>query len=1721
MFWHMMEPRSDDWYEESDRYPDQSHFDWSQVLLFPIYLVLAPIFFVVLALVSGLFTGGLLLASVYSEIKGGVKDIRVTKELFVGAGLLFAAILAFVCLHRCLGTSTPTPPPSSVPTDTSTPSFVASVPPTNTWTPSPVPTVAPTRLYHSFEILVDDFAPQPLSGADAYFYNRLGGDRGAINDSRLTWGRGVVTTTLRSGRSWGGAWMSLNHPIREAIPIDASALLPTQIRPAYQSQITGIAVDVRDGTPGRTLKLELKGQGAARWVGQFDLHGGPQAVRADLPPLGQINEFVWVLDRASAGDSVEIGRVSLTATTQITDTAIQAFVWSYGMLLNNWDPATGLVRDKSREASGEFDAIQATGGLAAATAMAEQLGIVSHADAVHLVSTISDTLLLDLPRFHGLWPHWVRASPGGGLEIVPETEWSSVDTTIAALGLLAAQHGLGLDTSGTEEMLQEVDWADLVTAEGLSHGYSYQGDLLPYAWDAFGGENWLIELAYAAATGQVAPLAYPCPPTANGSGFIDELAWLFVPPPSEPDRWGTDWASYRAQAAGDQIAYYPAHYPRSCLSQLGLFGLSAAEVPVPSAAAQDEIYQAFGVGGRFAEANDGSMLLGAPVVAPHYAAMVASLRPVEAVGMWGWLIENGFLTPLNNVESLIFPQGSDCDAAAAQWNHLKGSWNLALQTLGWGRYLAQREGLVPVLWQATNESPFLQRGYSLLVPDGSSGARVDPHLIPGRIEAEAYGVCGADISYYDTTPGNEGGQYRSDDVDIEGTTDVGGGHDVGWIDEGEWLAYKVEVQASGLYDIQARVASALNRTVNETLPAAGTVRWTVPLTRAFHVEWDGEDVSGPMTFVATGGWQHWTSVYARRVFLTAGRHTIRLVLDSGGMNLNWVSFAPSRSPDEPVEETIDRLIAQMTTSEKIAQLHGIDWMDTPDNLRLGIPGFRMADGPHGLRGGPSNSFPVGIAMAATWDPELIERVGRAMGREFLARGRNQVLGPCLDLTRDPRNGRGPESGGEDPYLAGSLGATFVRGIQSTGAIATAKHLAATNHQQGRREADHTIDARTLRELYGYPFRIVVQQGIWSVMNAYNWINGRPSSANPELLTRILRDEWGYPYYVVSDWGSIYGETALSLDAGCDLEMPHTPGLYPQKLPDAVANGTVSMEVLDEAVRRVLRTKAAAGLLGDGSLGDPSHICSEVHRDLVREVAHKSVVLLKNEGRILPLNEHELRSIALIGPSADVAQLDGQGSSVVQPCYTVTPKQGIEHRAPGVTVHYAKGCDIHSDDRSGFPAAIAAAQKADVVIFVGGLDDTQEGEELDRVGGSVELPALQQELIVELAAVNPNLIVVLESGGIVSLERSIEEVKGLLYAFYPGQEGGNAIADVLFGDVNPSGKLPVTMPRHDDQLPDWEDLDFTDDVVDGFGYRRFDHVGMQPRYAFGHGLSYTTFEVGNLVVTPTATSEEVSVVASVDVTNTGPVAGSEVVQLYLSAEFADPTVRQAVPMPVKQLRGFQRVTLAPGQSATVAFALGPDELAFWSVSDDSFRVEAGTYTLWVGNASDHLNLSSTFRLASSLLYDSTTGKTVPAPLPVLANVARGRPARCSSIEDLAYGCDKAVDGELTTRWSSQFSDPQWIQVDLGVRQQIERVILHWEMAYGRGYQVQVSDDASNWRDVYSTTAGDGAVDNLDLSAAGRYVRVHIADRGTMWGDSLWEFEVYGGDPTQLDLFLPMR
>ncbi|MBN1893685.1 glycoside hydrolase family 3 C-terminal domain-containing protein [bacterium] len=910
---------------------------------------------------------------------------------------------------------------------------------------------------------------------------------------------------------------------------------------------------------------------------------------------------------------------------------------------------------------------------------------------------------------------------------------------------------------------------------------------------------------------------------------------------------------------------------------------------------------------------------------------------------------------------------------------------------------------------------------------------------------------------------------------------------------------------------------------------------------------------------------------------------------------------PARSDafdaDNPLEARIEGIISRMSIEEKILQLHHEGGFDTKGNVRLGVPGFIMADGPHGVRDGQATCFPVGIAMAASWDTAMVYRIGEALGREFRGKGKHQGLGPCADLCWDPRNGRSPETGGEDPFLCGMINASLVRGMQSTLCIATVKHYCVENKQDGRTTNNAIASQRMLMDHYGTAFRLSVQTGgAWSVMNAYTLVNGEKCAENDNLLETILRQRWGFPFYVVSDWGSIWS-SQKAIEAGCDVCMGSDH--YQDDLPALVRGGSVSEETINRAVRRVLRTKMISGIMDTYPVGNPEDVNSPAHQALCLEAGRKSIVLLKNEGGLLPLDKNGTGKIAVIGPSADAARLDGQGSSVVTPFYSITPLVGIRSKVGSSRVLYAKGCDINSSSTAGFADAAARAAQAQAVIYIGGLDDTQEGEGLDRVGGSIALPGVQQDLINTLADANPNLVVVLESGGICSISRCIDNIPALMYAFYPGQEGGNAIADVLFGDINPGGKLPVTMPVSDSQLPP-RNLNFNDDF--GCGYRWFDEKGFTPQFAFGHGLSYTTFEYSNMLISPQAAEAGRKIIVRADVKNTGFRNGDEVVQLYLS----HPEIQSG--LPEKQLRGFRRIALSPGEKRTVEFELTAEDLYTFNEAGGSYRVEPGVYGVKAGGSSGDLPLSGTFAIQpASLLPDleiahvltvppypvrgdsvlflaqivnrgtgpsragvvhsavfrmngdeagrsdhylesipaggsallcskacwtaGSTGsymlevcldeggiiseclednnkKTVPLtvhPRPP-ENLALNKSVTVSSVEREGLEGGMAVDGDMSTRWSSAFSDPQWIKLDLGEATAIDQVLLFWETAYAKEYKIQVSNDGLGWTTQADVTAGDGGIDRLDIRASGRYVRMLGIKRATEWGYSLWEFQV---------------
>ncbi|QIX60570.1 glycosyl hydrolase [Hymenobacter lutimineralis] len=676
-------------------------------------------------------------------------------------------------------------------------------------------------------------------------------------------------------------------------------------------------------------------------------------------------------------------------------------------------------------------------------------------------------------------------------------------------------------------------------------------------------------------------------------------------------------------------------------------------------------------------------------------------------------------------------------------------------------------------------------------------------------------------------------------------------------------------------------------------------------------------------------------------------------------SLGLLSYGPAQAQQLPstADARVEALLKQMSTEEKLAQLYNNGFMTTPTNDRLKVPGFVMDDGPHGVRFERASSFPTGMAVASTWDRALAYRLGQAMGEEFWAYGKHQQLGPCLDIVQDPRAGRNAEAGGEDPFLIGQLSGYTIRGIQTTPVIATAKHFMIEGKQSTRHTRNQIFTDRGVMEQFGYNFRMAVQEGgPLSVMSSYNLINGEHAAESPYLMNTVLRQRWGFPFYVVSDWDAVH-DSQKAIVAGNDICMGSDD--YQKDLPGLVASGKVPMSVIDAAVRNVLRTKIMAGMLDFYPTSSPAQSANTAaHKEVALQGARESIVLLKNTGNILPFSKAAVKHIAVIGPNADQSNLNCFGSSETTPAYAVSLKQGLDTKLGATKVYYAKGCDINSIDTTGFRAATELARQADVVVFAGGLDLTQEGEGYnggsDRVNNSTTLPGMQQQLIRALARVNPNLVVVLQSGGVVSMHESLPATKGLLYSFYAGQEAGTALADVLFGDYNPAGRMPVTMPTADAQLPEWND-DFTDDF--GNGYRWFDEKALTPEFAFGAGLSYTSFQYTNLRTASNSLVAGAPVQVMVDVQNTGKMAGDEVTQLYLT------THNSPVWIPKKELKGFERVALAPGEKKTVTFQLTAEDFYRWNEQQKAYQVNAGRYTVRVGGASDRLPLTQDLTLKS--------------------------------------------------------------------------------------------------------------------------------------------------------------
>jgi beta-glucosidase len=652
-----------------------------------------------------------------------------------------------------------------------------------------------------------------------------------------------------------------------------------------------------------------------------------------------------------------------------------------------------------------------------------------------------------------------------------------------------------------------------------------------------------------------------------------------------------------------------------------------------------------------------------------------------------------------------------------------------------------------------------------------------------------------------------------------------------------------------------------------------------------------------------------------------------------------------------IDDRVERWLRQMTLEQKIKQMHGSrlgpveDLYQTPDDDLLGIPGFRMVDGPRGVRAGNATTFPVGMARAATFDVELERHVGEAIGFETAAKGGNVILAPTINNLRHPRWGRAQETYGEDVCLLGEMGAAFVKGAQEH-VLASVKHFAANSIEDRRMSVDVTIDERTLREIYLRPFEKVVKSAHpASVMSAYNSVNGHYCSENAHLLRDILQNDWGFDGFVESDWITGTHSTAPAALAGLAIEMPLGAYFAESKLVPAVETGEVPESVIDDAVRRILRKKLEFQLDAPKPVS-PDVVESKAHTDLALAVAQEAIVLLKNEGNALPLDRATTKKLALVGPLADSVNLGDEGSSNSKPSWAVTARAGLEDRAGGGTdIVFVPGPTLS-------PSDLTTIGSADAAVVVVGLTADDEGENLENLGGgdrkSLDLSLSDRDLCASVAAANPRTIVVLEGSGPLIVTPFIDSISALLMAWYPGQEGGHALADVLFGDVNPSGKLPVTFPLSESQLPSF--VNDQDAVSYDYlhGYRWLDHQGEDPSFPFGFGLSYTSFAYDNLVVSESGGTVQ----ARVDVQNIGAVAGKAVAELYVS--YPGSGVERAV----RELTGFAKMELSPGETKTATIEFPLSDLAYFDVASERFVVEPLSYLFSAGGSSRELPVTAT-------------------------------------------------------------------------------------------------------------------------------------------------------------------
>jgi len=664
--------------------------------------------------------------------------------------------------------------------------------------------------------------------------------------------------------------------------------------------------------------------------------------------------------------------------------------------------------------------------------------------------------------------------------------------------------------------------------------------------------------------------------------------------------------------------------------------------------------------------------------------------------------------------------------------------------------------------------------------------------------------------------------------------------------------------------------------------------------------------------------------------------------------------------EEEIEVYVKWALNQMTFKEKISQMIGNGLFtkvikdkgfgkrayDAAGLERLGIPPFKFTDGPRGVIIPGSTCFPVAMARGASWDIDLEERVGDVIGKEVRAHEGNLFGGVCINLLRHPAWGRAQETYGEDPFFLGEFGAALTRGVQKHNVMATAKHFVANSIEFSRFKVNVKMDERTLREVYLPQFKRCVEEGCATIMSAYNKLRGKFCGHNDYLLRDILKGDWNFQGFVHSDW--IYGvkDTVGGVTGGLDVEMPRAKHYSFKKLNRALQEGKISEDMIDEAAGRVMKTILRFVTRKDTQDYEKDLVGCDEHLQVALEAAEKSMVLLKNERGILPLNKDNINKIAIFGKYANVKNTGDHGSSNVSVKKVITPIKGLRN-------YLGDSVELVHDNGKDIPSARNTAKEADVAIIVVGLSYKDEGEYIKefRMGGdriNLSLHDEDIELIKAVTTENQNCIVVLIGGSAITMEEWKDKVPAILMAWYSGVEGGNALAKIIFGDVNPSGKLPFTIPQDPEHLP-FFDKD-ADEIEYGYyhGYTLFEKENHVPTFPFGFGLSYTTFEYSNIKVEVKGDK----IIATVDVKNTGKGAGDEVVQLYLGFE------NSHIDRPVKLLRGFSRVFLEPNDLKNVKIVVPRKNLAWYNPESKVWEIEHIEYTVYVGKSSKTEDLLTT-------------------------------------------------------------------------------------------------------------------------------------------------------------------